>query len=49
MKRSASANARNFNFTKNVATENGTLTIDIPRDSQGDFELMIVKKAQRRL
>ena len=47
--RSASDNARNGNFTKNLATEHGTLTLNVPRDRKGDFEPMIVKKGQSRI
>ena len=47
--RSSSDNARNGNFTKNLATEHGTLTLNVPRDRKGDFEPMIVKKGQSRI
>src|SRR3712207_5693346 len=43
------ANSRNGTRTKTVLTEIGPVEIDVPRDRDGTFEPVIVKKRQRRL
>jgi putative transposase len=42
-------NSRNGTRTKTVLTEIGPVDIDVPRDRDGSFEPVIVKKRQRRL
>jgi transposase-like protein len=42
-------NSRNGSRTKTVLTEIGPVDIDVPRDRDGTFEPVIVKKRQRRL
>lgn len=42
-------NSRNGTRTKTVLTEIGPVEIDVPRDRDGTFEPVIVKKRQRRL
>ncbi len=42
-------NSRNGTRTKTVLTEIGPVDIDVPRDRDGTFEPVIVKKRQRRL
>ena len=44
--RNASENARNGSFKKNLTTENGQLELEVPRDRQGSFEPVVVKKKQ---
>ena len=44
-----SANERNGHRSKTVTTEAGPVTIGVPRDRDGTFEPVIVKKRQRRL
>jgi putative transposase len=44
-----SANRRNGTSAKTLQTDNGEVTIDIPRDRFGDFDPIIVQKHQRRL
>ena len=48
-KRNGSENARNGSFKKNLATENGQVELDVPRDRNGNFEPVIVKKKQSRI
>jgi transposase-like protein len=43
------ANERNGHRAKTVTTEIGPIEVDVPRDRQGSFEPVIVKKHQRRL
>ncbi len=43
------ANSRNGTRPKTVLTEIGPVEIDVPRDREGGFEPVIVKKRQRRL
>jgi putative transposase len=43
------ANSRNGTRSKTVLTEIGPVEIDVPRDREGSFEPVIVKKRQRRL
>jgi putative transposase len=43
------ANSRNGTRSKTVLTELGPVEIDVPRDRDGSFEPVIVKKRQRRL
>lgn len=43
------ANSRNGTRSKTVLTEIGPVEIDVPRDRDGSFEPVIVKKRQRRL
>ncbi len=47
--RSNMRNARNGAFQKNLTTENGQIELNIPRDRNGDFEPIIVKKKQSRI
>lgn len=42
-------NSRNGSSAKTVRTEIGDVTIAVPRDREGSFEPMIVRKHQRRL
>lgn len=42
------ANHRNGATGKTVLTEDGPLRIDIPRDRQGSFELLLIPKHERR-
>ena len=42
-------NSRNGHRPKTVLTELGPVGIDVPRDREGSFEPVIVKKRQRRL
>jgi len=42
-------NSRNGNTSKTVQTENGSLSIEVPRDRDGSFEPQLVPKRQRRL
>ena len=43
------ANSRNGTRTKTVLTEVGPVQIEVPRDRDGSFEPVIVRKRQRRL
>jgi transposase-like protein len=47
--RSASENARNGTYNKNLITESGVVELDIPRDREGSFEPAIVPKRQTRI
>ena len=47
--RSELQNARNGTFQKNLITNNGVIEVDVPRDRNGDFEPIIVKKKQNRI
>jgi transposase-like protein len=42
-------NSRNGTRTKTVVTEIGPVDIEVPRDREGSFEPVIVRKRQRRL
>jgi putative transposase len=42
-------NCRNGTRTKTVLTEIGPVEVDVPRDREGNFEPVIVRKRQRRL
>jgi putative transposase len=42
-------NSRNGYTPKTLATEQGEMTIDVPRDRDGTFEPTLVKKRERRL
>lgn len=42
-------NSRNGTRSKTVLTDIGPVELDVPRDREGSFEPMIVKKRQRRL
>lgn len=44
-----SGNARNGKTPKRLKTEQGEVSIEVPRDRNGDFEPQIVRKHQRRL
>lgn len=44
-----SANSRNGKTHKCVKTDNGELSIEIPRDRNGEFEPQLIKKRTRRL
>ena len=47
--RSNIQNARNGGFQKNLITDNGVIELNVPRDRNGDFEPIIVKKKQSRI
>ena len=47
--RTDSANARNGVSSKNLITDNGVITIDVPRDRQAEFEPAIIPKRQVRV
>jgi putative transposase len=47
--RSGSSNARNGSTPKRLATEAGTVDLEVPRDRDGSFEPRMVRKGQRRL
>ena len=47
--RSNIQNARNGGFQKNLVTDNGVIELNVPRDRNGDFEPIIVKKKQSRI
>ena len=42
-------NSRNGRSTKTVSTAHGPVTIDVPRDRNGEFEPTLVPKRSRRL
>jgi transposase-like protein len=44
-----SGNSRNGSSTKTVSTTNGPVTINVPRDRNGEFEPQIVPKRARRV
>jgi len=44
-----SGNSRNGRRSKTVVTEVGPVEVDVPRDRDGSFEPVIVRKRQRRL
>jgi len=44
-----SGNSRNGTSKKRISTTNGPVTIDVPRDRNGEFEPRIVPKRARRL
>ena len=44
-----SGNSRNGSRSKTVFTEIGPVEIEVPRDTNSDFDPVIVKKRQRRL
>jgi putative transposase len=46
--KSDSDNKRNGTSSKTLKTDNGEITIDVPRDRNSDFEPMLVKKGQTR-
>ena len=47
--RALASNARNGTTGKTVITEAGSVELDVPRDRDGSFEPVIVRKGQRRL
>jgi transposase-like protein len=47
--RSNVQNTRNGGFAKNLVTDNGVIELSMPRDRNGDFEPIIVKKKQSRI
>ena len=47
--RSNIQNARNGEFQKNLVTDNGVIELNVPRDRNGNFEQIIVKKKQSRI
>ena len=47
--RSLGENKRNGSYPKQVEVENGAIDIEVPRDRDGSFEPLIIKKGQRRL
>jgi len=44
-----SANARNGASSKNLVTDNGVISIDVPRDREATFEPAIIPKRQTRI
>ena len=44
-----SGNSRNGSSPKTVIGDQGTVTIEVPRDRRGDFEPQVIPKGQRRL
>jgi putative transposase len=44
-----SGNSRNGRTRKRVLTDTGDLTIEVPRDRDGDFEPQLIRKRERRL
>lgn len=42
-------NSRNGKYSKNVLSDNGEISIDIPRDRNGEFEPQVIKKGESRL
>lgn len=48
-KPSGTNNGRNGYTSKTLLTENGEVTIDVPRDRQGTFEPQLVRKRERRV
>jgi putative transposase len=48
-KKPESANTRNGKGTKTLKSEHGELEISVPRDRDGSFEPLLVKKRQSRL
>lgn len=42
-------NYRNGSYNKNLLTENGPISLEIPRDREGEFEPAIVPKKQTRI
>ena len=47
--RSASENARNGLSSKQVITDNGVISVDVPRDRSSAFEPVLLPKRQRRI
>jgi transposase-like protein len=47
--RNASANARNGASSKQLITDNGPISIDVPRDRDAEFEPAIIPKRQTRI
>lgn len=47
--RSDVENARNGTYKKNLITDNGPIELNVPRDRNGQFEPIIVKKKQNRI
>jgi len=48
-KNNNSNNARNGTTQKTIKTDNGEININVPRDRNGEFEPLLVKKRQTRL
>ena len=46
---SDNSNSRNGHSSKKLITEDGSFEVDVPRDREGSFEPLIVKKHQTRL
>lgn len=44
-----SGNSRNGSSRKRVIADSGELDLEIPRNRNGDFELQLIRKSQRRL
>lgn len=42
-------NYRNGSYNKNLLTEHGPISLEIPRDREGEFEPVIVPKKQTRI
>lgn len=47
--RKATSNRRNGHSSKSVRSDYGSVDLDVPRDREGDFEPIIVKKGQRNV
>ena len=47
--RTDSDNARNGSSTKNLVTDNGLITIEVPRDREAKFEPALIPKRQTRI
>ena len=47
--RSENVNARNGSFSKQLITDNGIVSIDVPRDRDGEFVPQLVAKKQSRI
>ena len=47
--RTNTENSRNGLSQKNLITDNGVITIDVPRDRESSFEPAIIPKPQRRI
>jgi len=44
-----SGNSRNGKYPKNVLSDNGPIPLEVPRDRNGEFEPIVVKKGESRL
>ena len=44
-----SGNSRNGKYPKNIKSDNGVIDLEVPRDRNGEFEPIVVKKGESRL